>query len=72
MLVLKRYRGETITITTPQGDTITIGWKQLGPTSIALQFEAPRDIKIVRSELLDKPKPTSPPRGPRPNTQGPQ
>lgn len=55
MLVLSRKPGETIHI----GDNITITVVRIGPNTVRLGIEAPRDMNIVRSELRVEEKPAS-------------
>lgn len=50
MLVLRRREGESLVIITPQGDLrISIE----GAPSVKLKIEGPREIKVLRSEILD-------------------
>ena len=57
MLVLTRKETQTILI----GDNIVIRIVQAGASSVKIGIEAPRDIRIVRGELLthDTPVPVS-------------
>ena len=57
MLVLTRKETQTILI----GDNIVIRIVQAGASSVKIGIEAPRDIRIVRGELLthDTPEPVS-------------
>ena len=50
MLMIKRKVGESITI----GGTIVITVKAGGTTNLAI--DAPREIEVVRTELLEKKK----------------
>ncbi|MBK8916441.1 MAG: carbon storage regulator [Phycisphaerales bacterium] len=54
MLVLSRKKNEEITMTvqTPSGPiVITLVVVRIGPGTVRLAFDAPRDVPIVRSEL---------------------
>lgn len=48
MLVLSRKSGERIFI----GDEIAVTIVRIGPNSVRLGIDAPRNMKIVREELL--------------------
>ena len=48
MLVLSRKPGERIHI----GDDITLTVVRIGPNNVRVGIEAPRDMNIVREELL--------------------
>lgn len=48
MLVLSRKCGERILI----GDRITITVVRIGPNNVRIGIEAPRDMNIVREELI--------------------
>jgi len=48
MLLLTRKRGESIFI----GDQITVTVVKIRDNSVQLGIEAPKDVKIVREELL--------------------
>lgn len=47
MLVLSRKPGEKILV----GDNVTITIVRIGPNTVRLGIEAPRDMNIVREEL---------------------
>lgn len=49
MLVLSRKPGETIRI----GNDITIMVVRIGPNTVRIGIEAPREMDIVREELTD-------------------
>jgi carbon storage regulator len=49
MLVLSRRAGERIQI----GDSIVITVVRVGPQEVRLGIEAPKEIEIVRSELIE-------------------
>jgi carbon storage regulator len=49
MLVLSRKPGEKIVI----GDSVTITIVRIGPNTVRLGIEAPRDMNIVRQELCE-------------------
>lgn len=53
MLVLTRKETQTIRI----GDDIVIRIVHAGPTSVKIGIEAPRDIRIVRGELITEANP---------------
>lgn len=48
MLVLSRKQSEQIKI----GDDITLTIVRIGPRSVRLGIDAPRDMPVVRSELI--------------------
>jgi carbon storage regulator len=48
MLVLSRKPGERILI----GDNVTVTIVRIGPNNVRLGIDAPRDMNIVREELL--------------------
>lgn len=52
MLVLSRKVGETIRI----GDDITIMVVRIRPDQVGLGIDAPKDVTIVRTELLAQPR----------------
>jgi carbon storage regulator len=52
MLVLSRKQGERIVI----GDNIVITVVSLEYGKVRLGIEAPREIKVWREEMLDRPK----------------
>lgn len=52
MLLLDRKVGETIKI----GDDIEVTILEVDRGIVRIGFTAPRDIKILRSEFLEKPK----------------
>ena len=49
MLVLSRKKFESICI----GDDIRISIQRIGPVSVRIGIEAPKDVKIVREELTE-------------------
>lgn len=49
MLVLQRKKGDSLMI----GDDITIGISEMGADWVKLAVDAPPDIRIIRSELLE-------------------
>lgn len=49
MLVISRKAGESLVI----GDDITISILSVGSDKVAIGIEAPREVQIVRAELLD-------------------
>lgn len=50
MLVLSRKKSEVILI----GDTIRIMVVRIGPNSVRIGVECPKDMHIVRAELIEK------------------
>jgi carbon storage regulator len=56
MLVLSRKPGEKILV----GENITITIVRIGPNTVRLGIEAPRDMNIVREELCTGAAPTHP------------
>ncbi len=54
MLVLSRKRGEIVSIA---GGLITVTIVRIDNGVVRLGFEAPRDIEVMRSELLNRPTP---------------
>jgi carbon storage regulator len=51
MLVLSRKPGERILI----GDTVSVTIVRIGPNSVRLGIDAPREMNIVREELCHPP-----------------
>ena len=51
MLVLSRKSGERILI----GENITITIVRIGPNNVRVGIDAPRDLNIVREELITPP-----------------
>ena len=49
MLVLSRKLGERILI----GDDVAVTLVRIGPNSVRIGIEAPRELNIVREELCD-------------------
>lgn len=56
MLVLSRKPGEKILI----GENVTITIVRIGPNTVRLGIEAPRDMNIVREELCTGALPAEP------------
>lgn len=54
MLVLSRRNEETIVITDENGLNIVIQVLNIRYRDVKIGIDAPRDIKIMRGELLDK------------------
>lgn len=53
-LVIQRKPGEKVLVTA--GDKrLDLTVVKVKPTSVVLAFEAPRDVKILRAELSEKP-----------------
>jgi len=57
MLVLSRRPTDRIQI----GDNITITIVRIGPNTVTVGITAPRDVAIVRSELIQKTEPSTKP-----------
>lgn len=55
MLVLSRKPGEKILI----GDQVTVTIVRIGPNTVRLGIDAPRDMNIVREELCQTVAPTN-------------
>lgn len=53
MLVLSRKPGERLLI----GDDVVVTIVRIGPNNVRLGIEAPREMSIVREELVDKTQP---------------
>jgi len=53
MLVLSRKSGERIRI----GEDVAITVVRIGPNTVRLGIEAPRDLSILREELCEDSKP---------------
>lgn len=53
MLVLTRKESESITIT-HKGETFNISIKAVRGNNIQIAFDAPREVSIIRTELLNK------------------
>jgi carbon storage regulator len=62
MLVLSRKPGEKILI----GDNVAVTIVRIGPNSVRLGIEAPRDMNIVREELCVPLTTLQPPGAPAP------
>lgn len=56
MLVLSRKPGEKILV----GDNVTITIVRIGPNTVRLGIEAPREMNIVREELCSGAAPHDP------------
>jgi len=56
MLCLDRKVGETITIETPAGEVIKITVGRLSLDQVKLNFDAKKDIKIHRDDIIRKKK----------------
>ena len=54
MLLLGRRDGQSVTITTPSGEVITVTMV-VGRGKLKLGIEADRSVKVLRSELLGEP-----------------
>ena len=54
MLVLSRKPGERVLI----GENVSVTIVRIGPNSVRLGIDAPRDLNIVREELLEEPTET--------------
>ena len=56
MLILTRRLGDSVVIKHPSGDIVITYLSMQGPTGteIRVGFDAPKDVNIVRSEILDR------------------
>ena len=54
-LTLARSSGESITLQTAFGETIVIYFDAIHTKQCKVSIEAPLDVNIVRTELLDDP-----------------
>ena len=54
MLVLARDLNQSVTMTLPNGDTITVTMLGLKAGHWKVGFDAPQSVKITRTELLEK------------------
>ena len=52
MLVLTRKPSQSITLVLPSGETITIVLADSSKHRSSIGIEAPKDVKIIRTELL--------------------
>lgn len=57
MLVLTRKAWESTTITLPDGRTVSVMPTLIGNDRVRLSFDAPRDVRIMRSEVPVRPVP---------------
>ena len=49
MLILQRKKGQALTI----GDNMTLTVSEIGPDWVQLAIDAPKDVLILRSELIE-------------------
>lgn len=49
MLILQRKKGQSLTI----GEQITLTVTEIGPDGVKLAIDAPKDVLVLRSELLE-------------------
>ncbi|WP_251388230.1 carbon storage regulator [Mediterraneibacter agrestimuris] len=49
MLILQRKKGQSLTI----GDDITLTISEIGPDWVRLAIDAPKDVLVLRSELVE-------------------
>jgi len=56
MLILTRRMGDSVLLKYPGGEITVTYLSQQGPpgTEIRIGFDAPNDVNIVRSEILDR------------------
>lgn len=56
MLILTRRIGDSVLLKYPGGEMVVTYLSMQGPkgTEIRLGFDAPNDVNIVRSEILDR------------------
>ena len=52
MLCLSRERNEAVTITTPEGRTIRVIVVEPRGSKVRLGFQADKEVKIMRDELI--------------------
>lgn len=52
MLVLTRKPSQSITLVLPSGETITVVVVDSSKHRLSIGIEAPKDVRIVRTELL--------------------
>jgi carbon storage regulator CsrA len=80
MLVLSRKSDESLTLFLPSGEKILIRVKDISGQTLSVCVDAPKDVRIVRTEMMSRPgfTPmfTSPPPSPqepsRPTSPSPQ
>jgi len=53
-LSLSRAVGESVVLTAPGGRPVTITVTKVDRNKVRLEFSAPKDVAIFRSELLDR------------------
>jgi carbon storage regulator len=54
MLVLSRKENESVVLTLPNGEEILLTVVAIDHGKVRIGFKAPRDVKIFRTELLDR------------------
>jgi len=54
MLVLSRKKGESFSMLTPGGETITVSLNSTEHGKASIGIEAPRSVKILRDDLIKK------------------
>jgi carbon storage regulator CsrA len=54
MLVLTRKAGESITVTTPSGETLTVQVFLDRHGRVRIGIKAPKDYHVIRTELKEK------------------
>lgn len=56
MLILTRRMGDSVLLRYPGGEIVVTCLSMQGPTGteVRMGFDAPKDVKIIRSEILDK------------------
>lgn len=54
MLCLAMKKDKLITIQCPDGSQIVLRCYDIGPTQVKIGFSAPRDVKILRNELIEE------------------
>lgn len=52
MLTLTRYEGQRIYLTPDNGQAIVVQVVEIHGSKVVLRFDAPRDVRIMREELL--------------------
>jgi carbon storage regulator CsrA len=56
MLVLTRKSDESLTFILPTGDKMLIRIKDIKSQSLSVVIDAPKDVRVVRTEILHAPE----------------
>ena len=54
-LILRRFKGESVVITTPAGDKVEVIAHAIKDKHVSLMFKADRSIRINRKEIENNP-----------------